>query len=67
MVAELQDFEGYTKVFLFRELDADTREKAEQRFAEYTDRGVIMEGSFEDDAWLVSDEVRHRRIRFMPA
>ena len=67
MVADSQDYEGYTKVFLFRELDAGTREQAERRFAEYADRGVIMEGSFADDVWLVSDEVRHRRIRFTPS
>ena len=67
MVADLQDFEGFTKVFLFGELDDDTREQAEQRFMEYKGRGVIMEGSFMDDAWLVSDEVRHRRICFSPS
>lgn len=67
MVAELQDFEGYTKVFRFRELDDETKVKAEQRFLEYAARGVIEEGAFHDGEWLVSDEVKRRRIRFTPS
>ena len=67
MVAELQDFEGYTKVFRFRELDDETRVKVEQRFLEYAARGVIEEGAFHDGEWLVSDEVKRRRIRFTPS
>lgn len=67
MIAESQDFEGYTKLFLFRELDDETREKAEQRFLEYAARDVVVEGGFSDDVWLISDEVRRRSIRFTPS
>ena len=35
MVADLQHYDGYTKVFFFRELDDETKEKALQRFSEY--------------------------------
>ena len=64
MVADLQHYDGYTKVFFFRELDDETKEKALQRFSEYMKRGVILKGSFPDDAWYISDEVKRRHIRF---
>ena len=64
MVADLQHYDGYTKVFFFHELDDETKEKALQRFSEYMKRGVILKGSFPDDAWYISDEVKRRHIRF---
>ena len=64
IVEGLQENEGYTKFFLIRELDQETRAGVERRFAEYVDRGVIQEGAFSDDEWLLFDEVKHRRIRF---
>ncbi|MCI7603995.1 MAG: hypothetical protein MSS90_07525 [Blautia massiliensis] len=64
IVAELQEHEGYTKIFLFHELDAETKRNAGERFREYKDRGVIRSGSFYAEEWLLYDEVKRRHLKF---
>lgn len=64
MIADVQVHEGYTKVLLVREMDPETRLQAEKKFSEYAAKGVIDRGTFPDEEWRVTDEVKRRKIRF---
>lgn len=64
MIADMQMHKGYTKVVLVREMDMETRLRAERKFAEYAAKGVIDRGAFPDAEWRITDEVRRRNILF---
>ena len=43
----------------FWEIDADTLQKAREVFSEYKDRGVVLNGDFDDMAWTLTDQTRN--------
>lgn len=55
---------GYVRYLPIRELDPATRSRAKKIFAEYRLRGVIRKGTFMDEQWLLSDELRTTSIVF---
>lgn len=55
---------GYVRSLPIRELVPETRSRAKRIFAEYRLRGVIRKGTFMEEGWLLSDELRTTTIAF---
>ena len=54
----------YSRFLYVDSIDEETVMAAKDIFARYSEQGVITGGSFEDDAWPVTDEKSHTWIRF---
>lgn len=64
MMFSAEEHKGYTCFRPITGLDAENLEKAEGKFREYKKKGIIVEGNFGDDGWILSDEVKRRRLDF---
>lgn len=64
IIAEAEDFTGFTRSLPVRKLDDRTRKLAMDRFDEYRHKGVILNDSYEDDVWMITDEIRKCSIDF---
>lgn len=57
-------FDGYSRINLVNRIDKKVMCEAKKKFNQYVVRGVISEGTFEDDSWVLYNEVKHRSINF---
>ncbi len=58
---ECGDFVRYLPV---RSLDNDTRAEAETRFSEYLQGGIVVEGTFSDTSWSVTNQLHLYTLDF---
>ena len=56
--------DGYSRIKLVEHIDEKIMHEAKKKFREYAIRGVIEDGAFEDDSWVLYNEVKRRSIRF---
>ena len=56
--------DGYSRIRLVDSIDDKIMTEAKEKFEKYVRRGTIEKGSFGDDCWLLSDEVRKRTMNF---
>ena len=52
--------DGYTTTIPIDTIDNELMEESRLTFEDYKRRGVIVEGEYEDQIWVLSDEVRKR-------
>lgn len=55
---------GYMRYRIVNQLDKQTRKKAAACFARYKIQGVIKDCCFDDDEWIISDELMNYRLKF---
>lgn len=55
---------GYESYYLVNSLNEDTLARAEKIFDDYKEDRVIIKGSFSDDEWILSNEVKRARLSF---
>ena len=48
----------YSRSMAVLEIDADTMQRAREIFIDYKNRGVILNGDFDDMAWTLTDQTR---------
>jgi len=51
-------FDGFERRLPIKKLDDATKSTAMERFVTYEKKGVIKGCSFEDDVWMLTDELR---------
>ena len=56
--------DDYTRYLFFSEIDNDAIENARGAFKDYKSRGVIMTGDFEDDEWIMNNELKKFHFHF---
>ena len=57
-------FEGYSRIKLVSSIDEKVIREARKKFNQYLMRGVISQGRFDDECWILYNEVKHRSISF---
>ena len=60
----VEEYDNYTRYLKVCTLDAEGVAKAEHIFLEYKNKGVITAGTFQDEVWALTDEVRTIRLHF---
>ena len=57
-----ESFGSYSRIMVIRTLNADVLKNARRIFSDYKTRGVVLNDSFDDDVWLISDEKRKTKL-----
>lgn len=63
-LSTVEEYDYYTRYLKVRALDAEGVARAETAFLEYKNKGVIIDGTFRDDIWTMTDEVHTVRLYF---
>ena len=61
---EYESLPGYTRYLKLDRLDDQMVTKARQIFDRYVDDGLVIEGRFEDDDWMLSNQKGHAGLHF---
>ena len=61
---ESESMTGYTRYLKLNKLDDITVAKAKKIFWEYVSRGIVIEGTFSDDDWMLNNEKHHTGRHF---
>lgn len=61
---EYESLPGYTRYLKLDRLDDQMVTKARQIFDRYVDDGLVIEGRFEDDDWMLSNQKSHAGLHF---
>ena len=56
--------DGYSRIKLVSSIDERVIQEARKKFNQYLIRGVISQGKYDDDCWVLYNEVKHRSISF---
>jgi len=59
-----EDYAGYSRFLPIQEIDTENLWRAKSKFEQYQIRGVIIKGAFEDEEWMLTNEVENCRLRF---
>jgi hypothetical protein len=57
-----ESFGNYSRMMVVQTLNADVLENARRIFSEYKMREVVLNNSFDDDVWKISDEKRISKL-----
>ena len=61
---EYESLPGYTRYLKLDRLDDQMVIKAQNIFSRYVDDGLVIEGSFEDDDWILSNQKSRAGLHF---
>lgn len=64
IILNTEECGGFVRYLPVKELDRETRDMAEKAFDGYKQRGVVKEGGFTDNLWLLSDELQSKTVSF---
>ncbi|MDR1703948.1 MAG: hypothetical protein LBS19_04595, partial [Clostridiales bacterium] len=57
---------NYERYYLLTELTGEMLRRAKTIFEEYRAQGVVFNGSFDDDAWDITNQIKKTTLRFSP-
>ena len=61
---ESESMAGYTRYLKLDKLDDITVAKAKMIFSEYVSKGIVIQGTFSDDDWMLNNEKHHAGLHF---
>ena len=61
---ESESLTGYTRYLKLNKLDDITVAKAKKSFREYVSKGIVIEGTFSDNDWMLNNEKQHVGLHF---
>ncbi len=61
---ESESMAGYTRYLKLNKLDDITVVKAKKIFSEYVSKGIVIQGTFSDDDWMLNNEKHHAGLHF---